>query len=352
MKSDKKLWMLAELFILAVIFAAGCAEQEKPKKVELVKPEKVEQVKVEKAEPVKVEKKPATHEPITLLLKFKEGDMATYRATAEVEKSLDFSGEISKDPEFRSGKAGDRAEMEFAEQIENVDQQGNATAKITIKQLKYISKERNIVHLDFDSSREKDKADELNKLIGQSYTVTISPKGDVLNVTGGEEIKALVAGNLPSSRFAANLVSQDMIRKRHQIAAMADANDRPPSIGDKWNGRKKVSFAQMGVDVYEKIYTLKDIESKGGQEIAVVEITAIPVARVEQGSSPMMNMFDNVREFGGELRLDLTKGRVEKYYEKMNSQWVVADPQTAEEGKELSTIKMGYMQLYSLERVD
>jgi len=336
MKQRRKISRLAWVLLLALVFSVGCAEQKK----------------VEKAEPVKVGRKRAIQEPVTLALEFKKGDLAKYLAITEVEKSLDFTGEITKDPQFQSGKTGDRAEMVFSERIKDVDEAGNATAQITIEALKYISKERNVVNLDFDSSREKNKDNELNKLVGQSYTIKISPKGEVLNVSGGEEIKTIVAGNLPSNRIAVNLVSQELIRRRHNTEPLTDANDGRFKVGDKWNGRKKVSFAQMGSEVYDKIYTLKDIKQEGGREIAVVEIKAIPAVKSGQDSSAVVNMFDNVREFEGEMRLDLTGGVIEKSYEKLDSQWVVVDPKTAEEDKELSTIKMGYMQLQSLEKID
>jgi hypothetical protein len=346
MKSERKLWGLAGLFIMAILFSAGCAEQEKNKKAE--------QVKLEKAEPVKVEKKAeqkAAAQGERLVLKFKVGDLTAYRSTAQIEKSLDFGGEISKDPQFQSGKTGDRVEMDFTQRIESIDKEGNARAKITINQLKYMSKERNVVNLDFDSSREKDKGDDLYKLIGQSYTIRISPKAVVLGVTGGEEINSMVQGSL-SGRAAMNLVSQEVIKKRHTIPPIEDANDSTWKVGDIWKGSKKVSFAQMGTDVFEKIYTFKDIEKKGANRIAVVEMTAIPATR--GGSSSMaMNMFDSAKNYSGQLRLNLTGGKVDNYYEKINSQWIVADPKAVEEpNKEVSTIKMGYLQMQSLERID
>jgi hypothetical protein len=347
MKSERKLWGLAGLFIMAILFSAGCAEQEKSKKAEQVKPEKAEPVKVEK----KVEQKAAAQGE-RLVLKFKAGDLTKYRSTAQIEKSLDFGGEISKDPQFQSGKTGDRVEMDFTQRIESIDKEGNARAKITINQLKYMSKERNVVNLDFDSSREKDKGDDLYKLIGLSYTIRISPKAVVLGVTGGEEINSMVQAGSLSGRAAMNLVSQEVIKKRHTIPPIEDANDSTWKVGDIWKGSKKVSFAQMGTDVFEKIYTFKAIEKKGANRIAVVEMTAIPATR--GGSSSMaMNMFDSAKNYSGQLRLDLTGGKVDNYYEKLDSRWVVADPKAVEEpNKEVSTIKMGFLQLQSLERID
>ena len=88
-----------------------------------------------------------------------------------------------------------RVEMVFAQKIENVDQQGNATADITIKELKYLSEDPQGKTMDFNSTAEGSKSDPLFALIGQSYKIKITPNGKV------EIVDAKAAREVVKERF-------------------------------------------------------------------------------------------------------------------------------------------------------
>jgi hypothetical protein len=120
---------------------------------------------------------PKTGEVVTLALKFKPGETTTYRLITENTNGLEFEGKDPKDPSFIGGETGTRIEMEFTEEIQSVDEKGNASAKITIKALKYLAKHKSVTTIDFDSSEGKEHL--LGKLIGQSYTIEITPAGKV-----------------------------------------------------------------------------------------------------------------------------------------------------------------------------
>jgi len=74
----------------------------------------------------------------------------------------------------------------------------------------------------------------------------------------------------------------------------------------------------------------------------------------EQVAAALSKMFDNpIDSYTGQLKLDLTTGKVEKYLEKLQSEWVVVDPSVRQQGdKEPDAIRMGAIRLHRLERID
>jgi len=341
MKLRKTFFALSIVFIFALLFIVGCEPAEKQKEVTL-KPQPEEQVtavELPKAE--------------MFALKFKEGDSASYKVILERDKSLDFAGEVAEDQSFKSGHTGSKAEITFARQIQSVDSSGNAVSKITIKALKYLMKVKNEVVVDFDSSRPQDGSNVLNQLIGKSYEITITAKGEVVKVSGAVQIEASVRGNAPAEGAAAQLVSEEIVKKCHQVPALIDAEDKNYNPGDKWKGQKTFSFDLMGSDSYEKIYTLKEIKDENGRRVALVDMIAVPGAEGSQPDTGLSKMFVQTSDYNGKMRFDLTNGQVAQYLEQMRSEWTVVDPESVQQtGQSLSTIKIGITELYSIEKID
>lgn len=365
MKAYKVLFYCIVATAVVVAFVSGCAKTGKPEQITTPQVQPMEEVikPVEKPKeevPVKPIEKPKEEVPVKpaektvgLALKFNANDLSTYKITMAAERSVDFSGEIAKDEQFKSGKTGNHTEMTFSELIQAIDSNGIATAKITVKALKYLSSVRNQPAIDFDSTRAADQNSPLYKVIGQSYTITINPNGEVLTVKGGEEIKGLVAGNLLENQAGVKLFSQDVIRKRHQVPALLDAKEKIVKVGEKWSGTKTVSFDMMGTNTYEKIYMLQKLDMKNGQEIAVVDINSMPSTKGEQAGPELSKIFDKRSVFSGVLSLNLTSGHIEEYIEKLQAEWVIADPTTTQKPQEEpSTLKMGTMELFKLEKID
>jgi len=340
MKLQSTFFALSIVFVFALLFSVGCEPAEKQKEVTL-KPQPKKQVT--EAEMRKAE---------MFALKFKQGDSASYKVILEKDKSLEFAGEVAKDQSFKSGHTGSKAEIIFTRQIQSVDSSGIAVSKITIKALKYIMKVKNQVVVDFDSSRPADNRSVLNRLIGKSYEITITAKGEVVKVSGAVQIEASVRGNAPSERAAAQLVSEEIVKKCHQVPALIDAEDKKYNPGDKWKGQKTFSFDLMGSDSYEKIYTLKEIKDENGRKVALVDMIAVPGLEVAQPDAGLSKMFVQTSDYNGKMKFDLTNGQVAEYLEQMRSEWTVIDTESAQTSQSLSTIKMGTTELYSFERID
>ncbi len=391
MKQIKVLSGFLTVMISLLLLAAGCApSSEKPATLEVKPKEQAPEITVETAKPEVEpkeqipEKPPAIVKPeaelppqlsakadagVELALKFTQGDSTTYKVIAEAQRDVKGEGALSEDSAFKGGATSNRVEMTFTQQIQTVDDKGNAVAKITIDELKYLAKVKDNVTLDFDSSREKDQNGPLYELIGQSYTIEITPAGQVSNIIDCSQAQAAVEGDSPDNQAASILLKPKAIKLRHTIPALSITEKKqsfdgelrtvePLRPGDKWSNVKPFSFGMMGSKSYERIYTLKDIEDVDNCRIAVVQMKAIPSAEMaeelhqEQAPDFFSKMFDNTETYTGGLKLDLSAGKVKEYFEKLQSEWVAVDPEAGQKANsEPAALRMTATRFYRIELV-
>ncbi|GAF73196.1 unnamed protein product, partial [marine sediment metagenome] len=129
--------------------------------------------------------------------------------------------------------------------------------------------------------------------------------------------------------------------------------------GDNWSSVKTFNFGLMGSKSYEKIYTVKEIKDQDKRKVAIVEMNAIPTSEMaeqlhkEQVPAIFSKMFDNIETYTGRLELDLTAGKVKKYVEKLQSEWLAVDPLAGQkDDKEPAAVRMSATRFYSLEKID
>jgi hypothetical protein len=340
----------------AAFFAAGCAglSEETPKtEVEIKKTAEV-RVETQEAAGAEVEGQGPS---VRLALKFSPADSTVYKVTLETDKSVQWEGGASKPKGFTGGHTGNKMEMTFDQLIQRVDDQGNATARITIKTLKYQVTIKNDVALDFDSSREADRSSPLNKLIGQSYTIEITPSGEVSKVADTSNALAAVKGDSAANNVAVKLLSVDAIKEQHTIPALPAADKNQVRKDGKWSSMKKVSFDLMGIKSYEKVYTLKEILDVDNRRVAVATMEAVPSAadakelHKEQTAELFSKMFDNTETYTGELKLDLSAGKVEKCREELVVEWFIVNP-SPKDDEPPAALRMAATRIYSIERID
>ena len=396
MRSDRIL-LLGALFVCGLIVFGGCASTPgepggaagEPK--EVVEPEAKEAVKprVEVKEPVKVVVEPnepvkpvepvvEVKEPVkvivepnegkvepveqkptfALALKFAAGDTASYKVTAEADKSVLWQGpDGSKPSGFTGGHTGTRVEMTFVQKIKSVEG-GKGVAEITIKGLKYLAKVKDSVVQDFDNSREKDKSSPFNNLIGKSYTIELTPAGQVSRVIDVNEATSAVKGPTATDKAARALVSEKVIRERHQVRGLPAGEKSEVHQGQTWSSSESFDFGMMGTKAYEKVYTLKEVSEYGGRKVATVEMKAVPSTagaqemHKDKATGFLSRMFDNTETFSGGVELDLGSGVVTKCLEQLKSEWLAVDPAAGEDEKEPSALKMAALRLYELKRVE
>ncbi|OHB65556.1 MAG: hypothetical protein A2168_06910 [Planctomycetes bacterium RBG_13_50_24] len=364
MKQNKIFGFAASLILFVLILTAGCTEQAGEPAQNEVEPEKTAPPKVEPQEqetektvPAKVEPQ-EQKQPVELALKFIPEDSTTYKVTTDADKSLIWEGTDPNKPKgFTGGHTGRKIEITFTQQIQNTDDKGIAVAKITIKQLKYLIKVKNEITMDFDSSRQQDRQNPLSKLIGQSYTIQMTAFGQVSKLIDANDARAAVRGDSPADKMAANLLSPAAITERHTIPALPDSDKNQLRTGDKWSSIQNFSFDMMGSKSYEKIYTLKEIKDVENRRIAIARMEAVPSAEnardlyKEQSASFFANMSDNTETYTGELKLDLTNGKIEECREKLTTEWLIVDP-SPKENEQPAALKMAAVRSYSIEKMD
>jgi len=302
---------------------------------------------------------PSEDGEIVLEQKFLPGESFDYNVITEAARKVDFSGAMKDNMSLQGGRTGTRVEMTFNQEVESVDEEGNATAKITIKALKYFFEERSVTKIDFDSSTEEAKSNPFSKLIGQSYRIKISPSGEVSKVMVPDSARASVTGASEQSRRAAALLDKEVINRHHEIAGLPESDEKLFKTGAHWSDTKDISFGTMGAKSYEKMYKVKGISQKMGQKIVAIEMNAIPTAEsaqelYKQNQNPSLTqLFDNIEKYTGELKLNLDTGKVITYYEQMHSKWIMVQPESIKEGTESpDTITMESIRFHQLDKLD
>ena len=349
MKQVRIFGFAASLVLCVLLLTAGCnkiAEEPAQTKVE---PQKTAPAKVESEE---------QKSTVKLALKFTPDDSATYKVITDTDNSVIWeSADPNKPKGFTGGHTGRKIEIAFTQQIQSTDDKGNAAAKITIKQLKYLAKVKDDTTMDFDSSRQEDRQNPLSKLIGQSYTIEITSSGQVSKLIDANDARAAVKGDSPDNKTAASLLSLEAITERHTIPALPASDKNQMLTGENWSSIKSFSFSMMGSKEYEKIYTLKEIKDVDHRRIAIARMEAVPSAEKakelhkEQSAAFFANMSDNTETYTGELKLDLTNGKVEEYRENLTTEWVIVDP-NPKENEQPAALKMTAVRSYSIEKID
>jgi hypothetical protein len=280
--------------------------------------------------------------------------------TTEAEKSVEWQGDASSKPRsFQGGRTGHHTEITFEQQVQRVDDQGNATLKITIKALKYLSRARDSVTVDFDSTRQADRGNPLAKLIEESYGLEMSPKGEVLAVIDVEPARQVLEGDAPEHQTALRLLDEPIIKNRHEIPVLMALRSDNVSAGQQWSDIKSLDFGMMGTREFERIYALETLATGEGDGVAVIEMNAIPSSALaqeqheERPTNVFAQMFDSTESYDGRLKLSLRTGEIVEYTEQLRMQWVAADPAAVETGaSNPAVLKMGATQLYWLDRVE
>jgi hypothetical protein len=327
--------------------------------------------------------------PIEMKLNLAPKSETVYKVVTDSTKDYQFiQPSINKTKERHTSQD---VEMVFAQNIESVDKQGNATANITIKELRYLSQGSEGVITDFNSLSEKDKSDPLMKLIGASYKIKISPRGTVAVLDASAARSILKEGS--AAAVATRFFSDEEIARRHQVMAMFDADkcqspkDRaknakaaasnkksdsktskkvsnsngPCKKGYQWSSLAASPAGMLRPKTFEKVYTLSDLKTQDKQTIAVVDMNAAPSSKraenmnekEQQAMIYFSNMFDEKDNYSGKMVINLTTGIIDSYQETLKVEWLAAenaDEQKSDKGPDQLT--MGFTYIYSIKKVN
>ena len=291
-----------------------------------------------------------------IALRFIPDQTVTYKAASLLRKDYLFDQPSAGKKTEKSTEVA--VEMTYDQRTVALDRQDNATADITIKGLKYRSENAGAVQVDFDSSKKVDPASALGKLIGQTYTIKVSPSGEVLQISDvGPARDAAKTG--PDARFADDVLKDAAITRRHQILALPDQDKKTLKKGDQWSRITPSPKQTLIPKTYEKTYTVTDITADG--TTATIQMNAAPTTkRPDAGPSDeadkleaFAGMFDSQDTYTGQLVIDLKSGKVKSYSEKLISRYTAAQvPKDDEAAKQPDVLELGYTEESSIDAVD
>jgi len=277
-------------------------------------------------------------------------ETATYHLMTSSQRSLKFKGSQADKRGLKGGRTGHRIEIDFAQQIQKLDDKGGAVAKITIEKLRYNSYVKDSPAIDFYGT-EAEAQSPLAKLIGQSYTIEIDPNGQVTRLVDAAQARAAVEGSSPAHQVAARLLEPDMIKHLHSLALPPGPIERL-KVGDSWSSTKSFSCGMLGERSYERTYTVKEISEIEGRRFVVAQMRGT-VASETGRQGQFSDIPTQAESYTGVMELDLAGGSVNRYIERLEAQWLVVDEQSGiEDVNEPDSFTMGMTRVYSLTRTD
>lgn len=273
-----------------------------------------------------------------LALKFSPQTSDSYEVTSEVTK--DFKFEQPTLGKLREEQTQTQYRVAFTQTITDVDAEGIAAMDVVIDGVVVYMTNKNEVKYAFDSAVDTDKEKPLAKLIGQRYTVRLSPEGRVVSFDTAEAQKAVTAGL--DAKMAARVLSEDGVRERHEVPALWGADKK------SWEQTIDSPPGLLAPKKFKKVYTLTGVENRDGQKVAVVTMKAGEAGESAKGQSPagmgmFAKMFDSVDNYTGTLLLDVNSGRVAEYDETLISTYIAQEtPENAAPDKGPDTLTMGF----------
>lgn len=289
-----------------------------------------------------------------LSLKFSPDQSSTYKATSEVVK--DFRFEQPNMGKLREEQTKTLIAMTFTQTIDSVDEAGNAAATITIKELAVEMINKNETKFSYDSTAEKDAKSPIEKLLGQSYTIQISPAGEV-KVLDTTAAKASVKGGYEKN-IVTSILDDANIITRHSIIAIPQKNNTELDLNDSWEQVVPSPPGLLAPKNYRKTYTLTDISTQDGATIATVEMVGLEDGKAAIGKSTggmgiFANMFDNEDDYTGAMTIDLDTGILLNMEETLVSTYLAQEmPEKGDPEKGPDTLTMQFTNRILLEKLD
>ncbi|MHC4265284.1 MAG: hypothetical protein ACYSUK_05040 [Planctomycetota bacterium] len=352
MKLKRLFCFTARICLFFLFLISGCGEPE-PEVVKLApEPEKplVETIEAEVIAEPEILVPPA--EPgVNLALQFTAGDVTTYEIETIDAQEVNWKGSVPRTSSFKNGRNYHKVQMTFTQKILSVDDNGIAKARITIDKLRDFSIVKNKTAINFDSSK-KDEDSILSKLIGRSYTISITPAGKVSSINSKKARVGLTEFTY-EAKVANDLLKPDAIKRRHALLRLPNTDLNPVQPQGQWSNTKTHSFGLMGSSAFERIYTLEDIEGNEDGKLAVASMEAIPSAEAgEERPGGMSGMFDTQETYAGQLIFDSDNSKVKEYSEKLDVQWTAVMPAKNQQKGSPPVLKMSASRSYDLKKVD
>ncbi len=298
---------------------------------------------------------PARKQTIQVSQQFTPQDDETYEVAVTVTK--DFKFEQPALSKLREEETTTEVRMKVDQTISSIDEDGWAIATVTIRDLACKMIKQNEVQIDYDSARPNEPDNPLKKLLGQSYTVRLSPDGkaEALDASG---FKTTGIPGL-EGRLAKRLFAEEEIVKRHEVLDLPDA---PAAVkpGAEWERIVPSPPGLLSSKSFRKVYTLSEIKTQDDKRTAVITMaaseSAVPAEDTLDGQGGLgifAKMLDNEDEYTGKLVMDLDTGKIREYDETLVSSYIAQERNPSaspEQGPD--TLIIRFIQRVERKRID
>ena len=269
----------------------------------------------------------AQSDKITFSLEFEPGTKTRYRVTTETIMALESLENASKNNTSTTPlpKVSESSEVIFTQEILGpVSETTNTViALVTIEHVGYNLTSPGQSDLLFNSQKTTDQNSPFTKLIGQTYTIEVSPLGYVPGIFNLHPARLAVRGPTPAHAAALELVSPPAIFSRHGFFSVPGPDVGLLSVGGRWRGVQQLTLITSGTDIYrlgthrfDKIYQLESLEQRQMGTVGAVVFVGSPRSRrTSDGRFIEVPFLSCSYAGGGEFNIDA--GRVESYFEQL-----------------------------------
>jgi hypothetical protein len=278
----------------------------------------------------------------------------SYESTTKTVKDVEFD-----QPSLKKGTKDQTSSVvtiKFDQAIAEVGQDGTATADVTITGIQCKMVNRNQARYEFDSASEKNKADLMNKLVGQSYRISLSPDGAV-KVLDAAKARAVKIGG-EGQKLAQTIVSDIAIIERHQLPL--PSTDKNITLSPKgWTQVAPSPPGGLAPKMFNKVYTVEQISKDNTATVTMAakeNLTEKPTEDPKASGNNLgflSKLFDNNDSYTGKLVVNLSSGIVNSYEETFVSSYTAQDkPSNASADTPPDTLIMRLTYSLNLRKID
>lgn len=291
-----------------------------------------------------------------LSLKFRVGDIQSYRFVSDTTRNIRL-----EEPSLNRVKESqnrDIVEVKFDQEIERVNTDGSAVARITIKDIRVVLKGFIGAEFDFDSTRQDDRNRPMYALIGQHYTITLLPDGKAQLLDAAEAMAAVNSNVEKEKKRADALLTAGAVAIRHSIPGLPGTGASVRGKGGRWSKVQAGHKLLARPKAFEKTYRVKEITTKDGSQTVVVTMKGVETDKPAEGMaessvlSPLKGMLETTEIYNGGMTFDALAGRVVDYNEKLVAEYVAATTVDGNQKKISDILTMGLTYSISLESVE
>jgi len=288
----------------------------------------------------------------SMSLKFASQETAVYQSTTDMIKDYRFEQPTLN--KLTEQQTKNSTVLEYSQDVQSVDESGNATLKITLNQLKVEVINKSDAQFSFDSRNEADQKSPLMGLIGKSYTIRMTPMGKV-EVLDTKEATASVTAAYEKN-IAKEILDPKKIISRHEILGMPTDPAMKLSAKSTWKEVVPSPPGLLAPKSYEKVYTVTDVKD----DIATVQMVGSestePAGNSLSSAGGMgmfAKMFDNKDDYTGSMQMNMAAGEILNFEETLISTYLAQEmPENGNPDKGPDTLMMRFTNRVKLEKLN